>query len=227
VPRYHKDPEHRRVAELINVAVTQARREQAKGGWITYLIRDPTKPDKKGSHAGTPVYVGQSKEFGTRVRSHFMNCEKAAGSKDCIEKRLADLLHVGVVAKFEVLDRAETRLASLVSETNWARECIGRGYDIANRWPLQRAYGPPIATRDVPVGWIWQFTLQEAIEDEVQLGLCCKRCGLDLHIDLQYFLKAQSPPKELYEIKASSFWKQEPCPGCGQFGGRSIKLQYG
>ena len=72
--RYQADPERRKVADLIQAEVNQARVAEKEGGWITYLIRDPRYPDKLGNAAGTPIYVGQSKEFGTRVKSRFDRC---------------------------------------------------------------------------------------------------------------------------------------------------------
>ena len=40
---------------------------QREGQWITYLIRDPRYPDKRGN-PGTPIYVGQTDDFPGRVR---------------------------------------------------------------------------------------------------------------------------------------------------------------
>ncbi|MEN3237803.1 MULTISPECIES: hypothetical protein [Methylobacterium] len=121
--RYYADPERRRVATLIDTEVQKAPEAEKAGGWITYLIRDARELDKRGN-PGVPIYVGQTKEFGRRVRSRFDQCEKAATAKDSIERRLAELLNLGIVAQYEVLERAPTRLASLVSEIRWARRCV-------------------------------------------------------------------------------------------------------
>lgn len=74
--RYQRD--RRRVADQIRAEVDRAREAQREGDWITYLIRDPRKLDKRGKPAGTPIYVGQTKKFATRVRSRFDKCEKEA-----------------------------------------------------------------------------------------------------------------------------------------------------
>lgn len=167
--RYQRDPDRRRIAELIRDEVERARNAEREGGWITYLIRDPRRPDRRGNTAGTPIYVGQTKEFATRVRSRFDKCEKEATARDSIARRVADLLHAGHVARYEVLERAPSRLTSLISETNWARLCVGRGYDIANLLAEQREAGPPITRDEIPKSWIWPFLISEALQDGIGL----------------------------------------------------------
>lgn len=224
--RYQRDPERRRVSDLIDKEVQRAADAKVDGEWITYLIRDPRKPDKLGNIAGTPIYVGQTKDFRTRVRSRFDRCEKAATAKDTIEKRLADLLHAGVVASYEVLERTPTRLASLVSETNWARRCVARGYDIANRLEEQRRAGPPISRSQIPRSWVWPFLLSEAIEDGIGLTLNCAACGLQLPLSLNRFVQMDEPPRSLFQIRTDPMWQSMPCTQCNEIGQRRIAIIY-
>lgn len=212
--RYYADPERRRVAALIDAEVQKAREAEKGGGWITYLIRDPRWPDKRGG-LGVPIYVGQTKEFGRRVRSRFDRCEKAATAKDSVERRIAELLHEGIVAQYEVLERAPTHLSSLVSETHWARRCVSRGYDIANRWAEHRAPDAPFNRLDVPTTRLWEFTLDEAIEDAIVIQFGCRICQQTLDIDAVHFRQVELPPKDLYGIKSNPFWRHEPCTVCG------------
>lgn len=111
----------------------RAKAQQRDGEWITYLIRDPRFPDLKGK-AGLPIYVGQTNDFPERVMSRFTKCEKEAiaKGKDCVEARVTELLHLGIVAKYQVIDRQPTRLRSLVSETNMARRAWKAGYKLVN-----------------------------------------------------------------------------------------------
>lgn len=121
-------------------------------------------PGRKRGNVGTPIYVGQTNDFPERVLSRFMKCEKEAAGKgtDCIERRVGSLLHLGIVASYQVLDYRPTRLSSLVSEANWARKCWNAGYDLANRAELQNAGGPPIGRRDALRSWLLKFSLAEA-----------------------------------------------------------------
>lgn len=124
MPRHQEGPTRRAVLDQIMSATEQARKLQHVDQWVTYLIRNPRFPDKRGN-PGTPIYVGQANDFHERVLSRFIKCEKIAAGKscDCVERRVADLLHLGFVASYHLLEYQPTRLASLVSETNWARKC--------------------------------------------------------------------------------------------------------
>lgn len=224
MPRYQADPERRRIAGLIQAEIEKARLAEKEGGWITYLIRDPRYPDKLGNATGTPIYVGQSKEFGKRVKSRFDKCEKAATVKDNVDRRVADILHAGHVARYEILERAPTRLTSLISETNWARRCVRRGYKIANLLALQRVAGPDISRSDIPATWIWSFLLGEAVEDQIALSLDCAQCGLKLPLPLDHFMHLPNPPKTLSHIRQDPVWRSEPCTACGALRSRYIAM---
>src|SRR5688500_667213 len=104
------------------------------------------------------------------------------------------LLHAGVVPNFEVLDRQPTRLKSLLSETNFARLCRTRGYDITNGTTLQNQAGPPVSVSGLPSKWLWPFTLQQVIDDGLQVELACSACRTLVGIDLSVFVVLPEPP---------------------------------
>ena len=223
--RYHADPELRRVQSLIEQEVERARLADAGDDWITYLIRDPTRPDHRGNVDGTPIYVGQTKEFAHRVRTRFVTCEKySKRNVDSVERRVADLLHRGVVAHYDVLDRQSTRLASLVSETNWARKCCQRGYNIANKLELQRQAGPPITRRDIPHSWLWPFSLDEAIADGIKGQITCASCQAAIEVALDVFQRTDEPPANLRAVRDNLVWRKEPCTSCGVLKSRFFSL---
>lgn len=212
------------VEAAIRAAIVAARDAEREGGWITYLARDPREVDLKGN-IGWPIYVGQSKEFGKRVRNHLRTSEKQAQAHDSVRKRISEILHDGHVPVFEVLDRQPTRLLSLVSETNFARACRRRGYDIANLRRLQNAAGPPITRHDIPADWLWEFSLEEAAADGLQVRLGCRECRGTLLIDLPHFQRLDMPPKDLRAIRDDHMWLAEPCTVCGRRGRRFVGLE--
>jgi hypothetical protein len=220
MPRYQRDPARRAVLDDIMAETARAKEAQRDGQWITYLIRDPRYPDKKGN-PGTPIYVGQTDDFPRRVLSRFMKCEKEAlaKGKDCVESRVANLLHSGVVTAYQVLDYQPTRLASLVSETNWARKCWNAGYDLANRAELQDRGGDPIGRGDIPVGWIDRFSVAEAIADGIQIAVSCGDCGETLTIPLES-IKLERPATALGQLV--KLLRAEPCTFCGVAGTRRV-----
>lgn len=200
--------------------IALARAAEQDGGWVTYLMRDPRRPDLRGNPAGWPVYVGQTDEFGKRVRNHLRKAEKNARKGKGIKARLKELLHAGVVPAFEVLDRQPTRLKSLLSETNYARLCRSRGYDIANQTTLQNSAGAPVTLTDLPIRWLWRFSPSQAAEDGIEIGLACRGCGNVVWLPASAFADLPEPPKELREIRDSEKFCQARCTLCDHEGAR-------
>lgn len=205
--------------------IALARAAEADGLWITYLIRDPRRPDLRGNVAGWPVYVGQTDEFGKRVRNHLRKSEKLARKGKGIKFRIKELLHAGVVPSFEVLDRQPSRLASLLSETNFARLCRSRGYDIANQTTLQNVAGPPVTVADLPTKWFWRFTLTQAVEDGIRVELVCEHCREALCLPLSAFEHLDHRPRELRDIREKRELLEAECTFCGRNGGRRVRLR--
>lgn len=223
MPRYQSDPVRRGVLDQIMAETARAKEAQREGQWITYIIRDPRFPDKRGN-TGTPIYVGQTNDFPGRVLSRFMKCEKEAAQKgtDCIERRVADLLHLSIVAKYQVLEYQPTHLTSLISETNWARKCWNAGYDLANRAELQNIGGPPIGRRDALVSWLLKFSVTEALADDVRVSISCGACGELLPIPLAEIHRLAKPTTTLGQL--GKVWRSEQCTFCGSVGKRRVRV---
>ena len=203
--------------------VARAADAQREGKWITYLMRDPRHPDKRGNE-GTPIYVGQTNDLPKRVLSRLNKCEKEAleKGKDCVEQRVADLLHLGFVPTYQVLDYQPTRLGSLVSETNWARKCWNAGYRLANLKKLQNEGGPPISRAEIPCQWLWEFSLEEAIDDRIQATLICGACGDELPIPLLAVAERENRPRTIGEMRRAL--RAERCFVCETAGKRRLGL---
>ncbi len=135
---------------------------------------------------------------------------------------MADLLHLGVVADYQLLEYQPTRLASLVSETNWARKCWNAGYHIANRAELQKAGGPPVGRSDIPESWLAKFSLHEALADGILLSVSCKRCGKSLDIPLAAIPELEKSSTTLGQI--GKLLASETCTLCGVAGERWVRL---
>jgi len=199
--------------------------EAEDGTWITYLMRDPRRPDLRGNPAGWPVYVGQTDEFGRRVRNHLRKSEKLARKGKGIKYRLKELLHAGVVPNFEVLDRQPTRLRSLLSETNFARLCRSRGYEIANQTTLQNVAGPPVTIHDLPTKWLRRFTLDQASQDEIAIETICQQCGERVRVPASVFQDLPCIYKELGDILKDQELLKAGCSACGAEGFRKVALR--
>lgn len=211
--RYYSDPRRRAVAELMQAEILRAAEEQKKGGWITYLIRDPREPDQRGNVAGTPIYIGQTKEIPKRVMKRFMTSEKEAKAKDSIERRITDLLRQGVVARYEVLERVDSRLTSLISETNWIKRCRNAGYDLCNNSQEQRFGGDLIGRHDIPKERLAMFTLEEALKDGIDVRVECRACLFDFSVDLERLLMCNEAPTNIGALRRALM--DLLCTNCG------------
>lgn len=223
--RWYPDERRKTVAAAIDHQIVLAAEADKLGGWITYLIRDPSRPDFRGNAAGYPIYIGQSKNFSTRVLRRFLTSEKKATKKDSIDKRVSDLLHQNIVVEYEVLERVPTHLASLVSETNWVIRCRNRGYNLANQWAEQKSGGELIDRHGVPHERLWPFTLEEALDDDISVYLQCRRCALRHRFDLHRLKGLDTPPRTLGEIKSNSEIVSGKCHSCGSQATRYVKLE--
>lgn len=113
----------------IDRQVALAREAEAYGSWITYLIRDPRRPDLRGNVAGWPIYVGQTDEFGKRVRNHLRKSEKLARKGKGIKSRLKALLHAGVIRTSKCLTDSQ-RASPPCSQRRISHDSADRGATI-------------------------------------------------------------------------------------------------
>lgn len=173
--------------------IGRAREEEREGGWITYAIHDPTRPDTVGEFNTLIIYVGQSKQFGSRVDKRLRTAGAAVKRPtDRIDGALWDVMARGRVPRFRVIERVPDAISSFVSETNWAKRYIEMGYPLLNKWTEQKFAGKPIDRQTVPHDWLWRLAVEDALEARFNLVLSNKSTGEDLVLDLNLFR-----PKEL------------------------------
>lgn len=168
--RYHRDPEFKAGVDEQFACADAATRP---GICITYAIHDPTKPDHIGAHPdGLIIYVGQTKEFRKRIRKRMRDAGTAVRRpRDRIDGACYDIMARGGVPRFTVLEETSCVLDSLVSETNWAKLFLGRGYPLLNQWTEQKFGGDEIDRKTVPHDWLWPMTAADAIASNVDLIL--------------------------------------------------------
>ena len=166
--RYVRDPDFRRAVDR-EFAKADVSAKTSK--CITYAIHDPTKPDQIGGHPeGLIIYVGQTKEFGKRVRKRMRNAGTAVNRpRDRIDGACYDIMARGGVPRFSVLEEVSCVLDSLVSETNWSKRLRAQGYPLLNQWTEQKFGGAEIDRRTVPHDWLWPMTAADAMASNIDL----------------------------------------------------------
>ena len=154
-------------------------------GYVIYAIRDSLEPDRiKHDPDGPPVYVGETKQLHIRANDHMRDAGGGSIDQGWKTGRLKRIMMKWIVPRFEILDEAPTHLTALIAETVWARRFVWLGYELANRWLEHQSRERPNGLATVPPDRLWDFTVAEAIQDEVRLLLCCGACGLEEDIPL-------------------------------------------
>lgn len=154
------------------------------------------------------IYVGETKQIWIRANDHMEDGGRATVGDEgrCKATRIHAILKDYVVPKFEILGDAPTKLASLISETLWARRSVYLGYQLANGWEEHQSKEAPDGIRSVPLKRYLEFTAAEALEDGVRVEVRCAPCGYSHDYDLE----GASPTKKLSTVR-----KNVRCPKCG------------
>jgi hypothetical protein len=207
--RYYRDPEFR---AAVDEQFALADAATVRGGWVTYAIHDPSKVDHVGGEGeGLIIYVGQSKEFGKRVRKRMRDAGKATTRPtDRIDGACYDIMRRGPAPRFTVRETTSSAVDSLISETNTAKRLLARGYPLLNQWTEQKFGGQDIDRYTIPHDWLWPITASDALGSCVELIVRDLGTGKEMVLDLGAF----PPSMRLREIKAH----------IKQAGGRGVRL---
>lgn len=156
--RYWQDPQFR---AAVDREKARARIGGGQTGWITYAIHDPTTPDHVGDLNTLIVYVGQSKDFTSRVDRSLRNAGTATRRPTrYVEGLMYDIMRRGGLPRFRMVECGDDAVTSFVSETHWAQRYIAQGYQLRNKWKEQRQPGEMMARETVPQQWLWRWRLK-------------------------------------------------------------------
>jgi len=169
------------------------------GVWITYAIHDPTQRDHlEGRSDGLIRYVGQSKQFGIRVRDRMDTAGRAVKRPtDKIDGLLYDIMARGPVPRWTVLDEVYSAIDSFVSETNWTIRLRRKGYPLVNQWTEHKLGTVEIDRYGVDPKRLWPITAADAIGSNIDVVVCDLASGEETLVDLTMF----RPTTRLQEIK--------------------------
>lgn len=195
--RYWQDPEFR---SAVDRERARAKVEGKEEGWVTYAIHDPTTRDHIGEFNTLIVYVGQTKDFASRVDRRLREAGTATRRPTThVEGLMYDIMRRGGVPRFRVIERAHDAIASFASETNWAQHYIAQGYPLRNKWKEQRQAGEIMTRATIPHKWLWRLAVEDAVEAKFTIVAFDKHSGESLKIDLS----AERPKDLLKAVKSN------------------------
>jgi hypothetical protein len=197
--RYYRDPIFRAaVDEQFSLASAVTR----PGFWITYAIHDPTTIDHiEDRPEGLIRYVGQSKQFATRVHDRMDSAGRAVKRPtDKIDGLLYDIMSRGPAPRWSILEEVQTAIDSLVSETNWTIRLRAKGYPLVNQWTEHKLGTLEIDRYAVEHKRLWPITTADAIGSGIDVVVQDLSTGEEHIVDLSLF----RPTTRLQVIKADA-----------------------
>lgn len=179
--------------------------------YVVYAILDPTQRDPSRSYRGLPIYVGETGDFGSRVMGHF---EAACGETARETGRIPyirRLLREGVVPRFAVLQRFNSRIDAIEAEIRWSQTLLSKGYPLTNLRPWQCEVLPADKIEERVRTQQWATSIECGIEAGVRISASCDWCGRVSIFQPSEFLAYFSPWEALRNIRAMA----ANCHSCG------------
>ncbi|MBV9931701.1 MAG: hypothetical protein JO013_12250 [Alphaproteobacteria bacterium] len=203
--RYYRDPEFRRQVDE-QFALTDA--VSQRGIWITYAIHDPTRMDPfEGRPQGLIVYVGQSRQFSTRVRNRMSTAGRAVKRPtDKIDGLLYDIMARGPAPRWSVLEEVTSAIESLVSETNWTIRLRAKGYPLVNQWAEHKLGTLEIDGYTVDHKRLWPITAADALGSAIDVVVRDPGTGEEVLVDLSSLPPSTRLQKIAAHAKATGRW---------------------
>lgn len=198
--RYFRDPVFKAEVDRQLAQATVITRPKT---WITYAIHDPSRIDDIDAHPDGPVvYVGQTKQFGIRVRDRMSSAGRAIKRPtDRIDGLLHDIMSRGPAPRWSVLEEVYSAIDSLVSETNWTIRLRAKGYSLVNQWAEHKVGTLEIDRYRVDPKRLWPITAEDALGSEIDVIIRDPASGEEVLVDL-----ASLPPQtRLQIIKAHAY----------------------
>jgi hypothetical protein len=183
------------------------------GGYVIYVIKDPRGGDPRDPTDGTPFYVGQTANLGRRARAHLARTGAHTTKNSRLLTRMHEIMADGKLPVFQIVERVESRIASLAAETRWAQTLIGQGAQLVNSWEEHRPArsGNRNPAGPVPLERLWDLTVREAVREKIGLAIDCPACRLQVPLCLIEVADRSSENARLSAIGAAV-----SCPGCGR-----------
>ena len=105
--------------------------------YANYVIIDPTTADPERILPGAAIYVGQTSELRSRIRSHLRQAIRPAPEHAQLYHYMARLISRGAWPVFRVLETHTNRVDCMLAETVWAQRLLRSGARLFNTWPEQ------------------------------------------------------------------------------------------
>lgn len=142
--------------------------------YANYVIIDPTKADPERILPGAAIYVGQTSELGSRIRSHLRQAIRPAPEHAQLYHCMARMISRGTWPVFRVLETHTNRVNCMLAETVWAQRLLRSGARLFNTWPEQSRILTNSSLRRMQRARLFLLSLLDAEAAGINLEITCR-----------------------------------------------------
>ena len=143
--------------------------------YANYVIIDPTFSDRDEILPGVPIYIGQTARIIPRIQEHLRHALAPAAASNALYRRMGQLIRIGALPIFRILEVHQTRADSIRAEAVWAQRLLRSGADLLNFLPEQSRILTASSVRRMQRVRLLTMSLHEANAAGLVLQIACRR----------------------------------------------------
>ncbi|MCE6958339.1 GIY-YIG nuclease family protein [Cereibacter sphaeroides] len=162
----------------------------------------------RSGRSRAPIYVGETVQPRKRFEQHLAAAYGGREDRSLRGEMERNTVRNGGALEFHCLTECANRIEALASEAAWARGLSASGFTLGNTWPEHQLTS---TVKLVPLERLAVLSVNEAIRAELEFGLSCPPCDIELHLPNHAVAAACRKNPRLDAIARSL-----TCPACGR-----------
>ena len=143
--------------------------------YANYVIIDPTFSDRDEILPGVPIYIGQTARIVPRIHEHLRHALAPSAASNALYRRMGQLIHIGALPIFRILEVHRARADSIRAEAVWAQRLLKSGADLLNNLPEQSRILTASSVGRMQRVRLLTMSLPEAYAAGLVLQIACRR----------------------------------------------------
>jgi len=143
--------------------------------YANYVIIDPTFSDRDEILPGVPIYIGQTARIVPRIQEHLRRALTPGAASNSLYRRMGQLIRIGALPIFRILEIHQTRADSIRAEAVWAQRLLRSGADLLNFLPEQSRILTASSVGRMQRVRLLTMSLPEAYAAGIVLRIACRR----------------------------------------------------
>lgn len=143
--------------------------------YANYVIIDPTFSDRDEILPGVPIYIGQTARIVPRIQEHLRRALAPEAASNSLYRRMGQLIRIGALPIFRILEVHQTRADSIRAEAVWAQRLLRSDADLLNFLPEQSRILTASSVGRMQRVRLLTMSLPEAYAAGIALQIACRR----------------------------------------------------